>query len=664
MKVFITLFLSIISYQSFGQVFHIQYNQGHHNLYWWHRYRFQEAFTIIDDIPGGSIPIVERNAGATSATSPNDRAQYASETMVHLGWYLGVLATEYRLLKNNNELDALEKVKTELYYALSAIRRLDYYANCNWNGHAGPSGNGCDATEIANPVHGPCLLNGFMVRHDVPDDFFTGQPEIHAEINSHNDFFGLYEINDKQYQGGAYYPVSNDAIIHLTMGLYLIWKLCDNETFGVDKDGNDISGALYLNFKNQAKFHIGLTLRYISLNGWTLVRPDGDDVPEGCNAYTWAKPYEVILDELGEGAGQTASIGQRAAWQSLKDPLNPVTSPDIAGVNASITMHMALTLAAISDSWVNIFGTNVTSRSIGVQSEKFDWSDFYVLLHKVLHPSSYDHFNNTSTLNALDYSFSNLPCSIHFYGGSSGVTPWRSSHRFVNGPDSQSGHWVHGNYNGLDFMLLTNLYYLTSGTALPYYENQIDRSVGGTLSGGTPSNPRFLYGFRSIDVNSEMLTGSFNEVKGGECVTLSPGCEIQYGAEALVHIDDFECMTSIFGTPFYKSETDQSDNGFQMSDHTITYGQETGTYSETSQSIHNKHITIHPNPNKGSFTVLLDNLELETQLSVLSPMGIVIHSTTPTENRTQIDLNNPSSGIYLVRIQNKHTSRIVRVLVE
>jgi hypothetical protein len=74
---------------------------------------------------GGSLPINERKFNKTVDI------KYGDETIA-LGYYLGVLATEYKLLKNNNK-PVLETIK-EIYYALEAFNRIDYYTETYTDG--------------------------------------------------------------------------------------------------------------------------------------------------------------------------------------------------------------------------------------------------------------------------------------------------------------------------------------------------------------------------------------------------------------------------------------------------------------------------------------------------------------------------------------------------
>jgi hypothetical protein len=90
--------------------------------YLWYRYRLVNDFMLIGDDCGMSIPAQKRNY----LKSGDPMALQWEDATVELGHYIGALAVEYRMLKDNN-LDTW-RTEQELYYAIRAFDRLDQNA--------------------------------------------------------------------------------------------------------------------------------------------------------------------------------------------------------------------------------------------------------------------------------------------------------------------------------------------------------------------------------------------------------------------------------------------------------------------------------------------------------------------------------------------------------
>ncbi len=176
----------------------------YHNMekYWWYRYRLVNDFMIIGDQCGMSVPAQKRNYPFFAGDS-RQSLQWEDAT-TELGHYIGALAVEYRMLKDNH-WDTW-RTEQELYYAIRAFDRLD--ASAETFGWYWPYlGSGlCDHHDWGPPF-GPLLnnnsdnsLNGYFLRDDVfisptpnptpvtindySPDFVTAN---YAHFNSHRD---------------------------------------------------------------------------------------------------------------------------------------------------------------------------------------------------------------------------------------------------------------------------------------------------------------------------------------------------------------------------------------------------------------------------------------------------------------------------------------------
>jgi hypothetical protein len=130
--------------------------------YWKYRERLKN-FVVVGDCMGCSEPANGRDG--TNSLS------YDDATSVH-GYYLGMLATEHKLLCSIQNPDAatiaqINRNEIELGYALEAINRLDMMAEFAWR-----QSSPCyiDPRTVSNPYsigyHGTDDLNGFFIRND------------------------------------------------------------------------------------------------------------------------------------------------------------------------------------------------------------------------------------------------------------------------------------------------------------------------------------------------------------------------------------------------------------------------------------------------------------------------------------------------------------------
>ncbi len=89
-----------------------------HRKYWFYKSHFNNDFIKIGLDSGESIPFNERiakhsNSGADGGDMHEAPKLHAGDGSARLGIYLSVLATEFQLLKNNNQ--DVAKVKHEIF---------------------------------------------------------------------------------------------------------------------------------------------------------------------------------------------------------------------------------------------------------------------------------------------------------------------------------------------------------------------------------------------------------------------------------------------------------------------------------------------------------------------------------------------------------------------
>jgi len=217
MKKIITLLL-LCSFFSVDAQIGVGDNTDHEILqkYWYYRWRLRNDFVYIGTEAGESLPISERNINEDIFGSMG-----LGDVTQLLGYYINTLATEHKLLSDENRTEDLPMTRTELYYAYKAFERLDYAGEdlfpkitSRYTGtNPGFSGS-VDVKEIERHKYTP-ELNGFFMRNDFPRDFF-GDPFV-ADPNYVNPVSGNYEpwATGPCSSGGSFYSPLNDHYVHL-----------------------------------------------------------------------------------------------------------------------------------------------------------------------------------------------------------------------------------------------------------------------------------------------------------------------------------------------------------------------------------------------------------------------------------------------------------------
>jgi len=177
------LFSIFLSTFAFGQT--TQY-PDHYKKYWYFKSRLNNDFLKIGLDSGESIPFNQRGHNATGFSIPNAKTDMlAGDAAATLGYYIATLATEYKLLQVSNQ--KTDKIKHELFCALSAINRIDYKAE-------------------GTIQYGSEKLNGFFIRDDIPKNFVRknySHFNYFSDWNGNIDQSNLLPVNNNTHKGFA-----------------------------------------------------------------------------------------------------------------------------------------------------------------------------------------------------------------------------------------------------------------------------------------------------------------------------------------------------------------------------------------------------------------------------------------------------------------------------
>ncbi len=381
---------------------------------------------------------------------------------IYFGYYIGMLATEFKLLNDAND-ELAKQTQYELNYALKQY--ITYL----------------DKTESILYKNMKDSFNGFFVRESVPCEFLKDesrknyfnkglQPNNNWDYNKSSSFGSLpkghpgyiVKVSECDTIPKAF---SQDEAIGLLYGLALVYK-CMPESSSEKMLSREIALNIIEYIRNSSMLY-GKTL---SLR-WSVFRPNGDKLKahEGGLAWFYAHGFmragnyfDPKFDNLWK---KITRYPQELFFQLGQFLPNP---------NADNTT-MITTLAVIGDSWRAfvpvvglVFKMNTSYFGIKSKTKKQDWDTFYTLSWNVIHGKNKkmkDILDKTTIqLNTAPYEG---PYNYGINNNPKG-TGWSSSYKWHHKKNMQLGeaNGILGNYNGLDYMVLHNLYCIVKGVKI------------------------------------------------------------------------------------------------------------------------------------------------------------------------------------------------------
>lgn len=415
--------------------------EQNHTKYQTYRDRIKYFYTI------GTSPGECQYASISGMFPPRvKRLNFGGDQSIEMAWFTSVMATEY-FIRSKDGQDVSTTLK-ELYYALMAYKRLDE----------------CETREPWNKPK--AKFDGFFMRSDIPSDTFVQEnlSGFNKDLTPADTFLSRPPgmpcwVEKIRYSN---HDMSQDQAIHILMAFALISRcLPDTNLVFPGLNGEEIS----FNFNAFAKDAADKLIHYImndrQINGtkpWVIYNPDGEKAHMGAAAGVFAYAFcragqyitgNVYMPDLG------MKVKGRVVWEVAKIPTPNEWNTSMASI-----------LAAIGDSWGSTEGTD---KAIFSASKKYDWDTFYILLWQVLHNKKSGYLDKEKLLNQLNLAPPNGTYyygeeELTFAGGEKAGKPeggWCSNNRFRNTIKEQQGRENYkGNYNGLDYMLLYNLYHI------------------------------------------------------------------------------------------------------------------------------------------------------------------------------------------------------------
>lgn len=674
--------------------------------YWYYRWRLRNNFTVVGDCQGCSLPAQQRYY----MNAP--QLQWGDGT-IQLGTYIGVLATEYYLLKESGG-NTLQTIK-ELYFALLAFNRVDINAessldlNCN-----------------INP------LNGFFIRDDVASDFIAQHPEINSSpvptVGDVDVVTSTYVSNDPSNPTSG--EQSHDQAIGMLMGLRLIKEFVEEGV--VYEDENGIVQSFQDGETDFLQEAINIADRIVSWIAWN----DNPQIPGsaiwqvkepctgnaadggfgGANSLQWAYAFAQIgYDITGyeKFLLMAANPNNRCSWRStalfmggtleayqlgLVDATT--VKPWYASINLTrklaaiggdinynilpncLSMQALLTLLEIWMPGIGTFAATYTNIFLTITNyyptntrtylanhstnNVFPFnSEWLALLHAVLNDYTLDRELWPSPY--IDY-LNSAPCSGPYNLTSTSHSPafdWTSTD-LLDSPERRGagyvsgtvGDYFPGEYTGLDYMLIFNLYTIygkRNGYVFPPYQAYyIDtyQTLGpltvpysfnippfGQTTVGDNRNPIYINSFYNLTIfDLTLLEQAFMDTRAGNEIYITNGFQANLNSYFHAYIDDFVC--------------DNDDNQYKI---LISDDENILPSQNGSKEKHAEFFNLYPNPNGGEFSISIKSpFTFSSQLHIMDISGRVLHiqSFFLNEGQNQIQISKPElpSGIYFIKV--------------
>ncbi len=602
--------------------------------YWRFRERLKN-FVVPGDCFGCSLPAAKR--------SGTDFIDWSDAT-IHLGYYIGMLATEHKLLTLHNQSpQRIQETEKELFYAIEAINRLDLWAEYRWEEYElGINHNGQPP-----PMSD---LNGFFIRDDIAfDEDFFGQTvngkTVREQLNS--SLFSLpggynllttesgftYGVND----GFGPREESQDQVIQLFTGLALVVKLIDPQlTYidsGVVKTFMDQETSLVQEVKNISN----RITSHIQSHGWKIENPVMPDCVQGvCGNRSCA------LGACGGGNVTGLCYGfyrancyiqQQGIWCNADAQTNGnsvVWSTTYQTASIGSQDFKVLTLAAVGDVWESDTKQIIRERCSTVKATHLP------LLYAVLHDDA------TTMLPPQTYlaMFNKAWCTGN--NGYEGPVEWRGQSWLLYGwNEDETIAPVH--FSNIDYLLFLNMYALIYpqyfGNTYQYIspEKLCEETINENAI--QQQEQRNLTASSSITLsNYQMASSTYTPTSlhllAGQEITLNPGTTFLPGSEVTATINKdlgkYNCVNRIT------------------------------TITTTSNRLPER-MEIIPNPSTGTFNVTIQDPPADGALIIYNASGQIIlkRATIATTNTFSIT----SSGIYFIKLESESLNLTGKAIV-
>lgn len=566
--------------------------------YWYYRDRL-EYFVMPGTQAGQSIVAGIRNQpwGSYYGINMRDNIDFG-QAYTRMGFYLGVLATEYRLFKDNLMLDELPPIINEISLALGALIRTDMH-------ESGPPWSFI----LDNPQD---YWDGFFVREDVPP-LFTAQ--YNAEDHLHHFNKDLTDDNIVDLLQIGYFGKPAKIVYDKIACINAMYNEEDCEFYNYQQKWNFVGDNNWLKEYKTQTFNshdevigvlIGLALVYKLVDEPSIKQTTSEIADRltsfmyqhpRCNFALFWKSYFPDCVEMGVvngGEHAVFSVPLNKTRMLFDLPIFPFPDPVLSNTlwafaiaNAEafsdesnrLMVSQLLCLSDYSPPIAYFTQTFLAQPRYALKAitDSYNWDTFYILVYSILHDKDPNIlFNMNNLIDQIDIApcggtfnygfYSNIQAGL-FYPNAN-VVGWASENKFTHDIQQQNlgQSGFPGTFHGLDFMLLYNLASICFPNSFSPFLNLRNRNISIDfpwtpsttipLEFGSHVYPLCIKAINSISSNSSIDADGNVTFIAGAFIDLLPGFETEQGSEFTAKLESYSCN----GLPYKNSSLVPWDN--------------------------------------------------------------------------------------------------------
>lgn len=629
--------------------------------YWHYRQRLNDKFMIVSsgNEIGTNIPAsIRKGVGIFT------NALEFGDATVELSYYMAVLATEYRLLKDYNQ--PYTKTLDELHYAMLAFERLDYGAEYHYR------------VILNKPLYYYYIqgikinvymdetdFNGFFIRDDVDFMFTRTWAPVHPffyETDSvtsdgiaglaFDDITGDF-IGIKPNAGDDIYKaeMSQDQVWNLVTAFAIIEEmLADNTTLYNDINGNPTTMRQWaINTTKRVLQYMKVTYKSDGLvdiytDYWAIANPVTAEIVHRGGSKSDLYPFAGLFSAVG------TKITGTQIHNSIYEPIFDVQLP--AGNYWSDHGQLLLRSCLDSSKYNYLY-----SNSLNYIDELPFTFEHAPVINLLLSKNKNELYFNNDLDSYIESLLNSAPYNGPFnYGDSTAPgfsKRWSGTCEYSNPFQAFQtyNNWFSGEYNGLDYMLLHNLYWLTFVQKLPLTDNCIYGTLPGADGFASVNSPLTYGGNYKTFVQAEFLSGSKVTLTSGTSIYFKTGTKFVSGSSfkgSVRTVQDHNYPDYINTEYNYWCYTPSKKSGKKSTESSFMNVNQISNLkaSDIAKNVASD-FNVFPNPFSKSFSVQLDTSD-PVVFKIYTVNGECLMETTITGHQN-IDMSSYPTGVYLVK---------------